>query len=686
MKKKLKFFSLLSISLATISLPLLFTKYNEPKQTLWYKTNDFSSKLEIRQPFIKSSTNNENLIKNSNNDFELKLLLNPNFISLDSQKIHQFSLNFIKKILETNIKIKSYVVSDFLPMVWFYFNNEKEREIFVKKILDSKEIFKFILFENNNLSKLSIHSTYEDEYDDEYDEDYSENLVDDFPGGDENKNKFYSELNKNFSIVNLDKNKINKNVYPGLKSNNIGILEVTSIKRPNFFDNRFQNYFSKGINVTDPFSNQLRNQYKSHSTFVSMIAGGKCGADNDAKIFLSHFNTDAEWTKSIEDMVKNNVRIINHSYGVGEVTNLINYNDNSLFLDYISRKFGVINVLSSGNGENDDTLNSYITDSKLSFNSIVVGALKSFSTPKSRSKNLIAPYSNYRLTDELKDISKPLVVAPGHYWNPTIIYNNHSYGGFREGTSYASPLVAGLISDLLKIKPEINKNDEFRIPMVKSIISASSLTPQLDDLKFKTSGFEKKYGSGIIDFDAMTQASNNVSTVTIPYNDDRKIVFTSNDIYLKPKQTIKISSSWLYNAGILKNSENKPEYNNNVNWWYALFIIPGIIMNILEKQRIENWVETHKNEDPKRLTLEESKKRQNNKIFSDYDLVLEKFDGNSWKEIKRIYTTNTNDELIEYKTLLGGWFRFKVIKASSALFENSLDDKLAVTYLVKNEN
>ncbi|MBY7705640.1 S8 family serine peptidase, partial [Vibrio harveyi] len=48
-------------------------------------------------------------------------------------------------------------------------------------------------------------------------------------------------------------------------------------------------------------------------------------------------------------VLENNVRVINHSYGSTSI-NPINYNDESFFIDYISRKYGVVNVFAAGNG------------------------------------------------------------------------------------------------------------------------------------------------------------------------------------------------------------------------------------------------------------------------------------------------------------------------------------------------
>lgn len=45
----------------------------------------------------------------------------------------------------------------------------------------------------------------------------------------------------------------------------------------------------------------------------------------------------------------NNVKVINHSYGATK-KEFYDYNEDSFFLDFLARKYGVINVFSAGNG------------------------------------------------------------------------------------------------------------------------------------------------------------------------------------------------------------------------------------------------------------------------------------------------------------------------------------------------
>ncbi|MXR35372.1 hypothetical protein DR100_03820, partial [Mycoplasma hyopneumoniae] len=70
----------------------------------WYASN-FSNKIDIREPFAKQLSNSPK-IDDFDNQFELKLLLNPNFGSTESKEISNFNLEFIKKIEKSRLKFK----------------------------------------------------------------------------------------------------------------------------------------------------------------------------------------------------------------------------------------------------------------------------------------------------------------------------------------------------------------------------------------------------------------------------------------------------------------------------------------------------------------------------------------------------------------------------------------------------
>ncbi|WP_145981148.1 S8 family serine peptidase [Mycoplasmopsis bovirhinis] len=606
-------------------------------------------------------------------------MLNPGIKIQNEEFIIKFNNDFINKINKKNLIYKSFEKLSTMPIVWFYFENERDRQNFVAEIKDWNEIFKLIIFENKKILQ------FPHQIGNLSDSDSGSGALpisSHYPGAkiDLNHYLFKSSFSHNSSIVNAEDYLDNPYV------NKIGILEVWAHK----FDEKFKHYFKNGIEINNLDIPETK-AWKTHSTNVSLIAGGQYGIDKSSKIYLHTFTQlDSEWMRIIEKMVKDEgIRVINHSYGLSLYLTdkngkkyispeyLKGYSENSYFLDYISRKYGVINVFGASNDGKDE--NHLITGTQLSFNSVVVGALSNSASYSGLKSNKVAEYSNYRLSKEFENISKPLVVAPGKIY--TTVYGEYRYAA---GTSYAAPIVTGLISNLMKYKEDI-RNSNNRVPIVKAILSASAVSPKLQNLTYKTSGYEQKYGSGTVDFKAMLQAANNYKVKTLNSNSSNNTILTSDEIKLTKGQTIKISSSWTFNAGLLKERVINPLLIDDRNWWNDVY-------NTTPKYRPKDlvaearkWGNQHENE--LWLKKEEMLNRQSNKWFTDYDLFLEQKNSNGdWIIVKRVSTILTNDELIEHKANSTGTYRYRVLKFSSNSFDNSVDDIVAVTHVVRNEN
>ncbi|WP_069097418.1 hypothetical protein [Mesomycoplasma ovipneumoniae] len=79
--------------------------------------------------------------------------------------------------------------------------------------------------------------------------------------------------------------------------------------------------------------------------------------------------------------------------------------------------------------------------------------------------------------------------------------------------------------------------------------------------------------------------------------------------------------------------------------------------------------------------------KQKNTLFSDYDLKLQKKVGDNWQSIylNSGSSGNSNVELIRYSAEESGTYRILVKKFSSSLFEESVDDNLAVSYVIQEK-
>ncbi|WP_435128667.1 S8 family serine peptidase [Mycoplasma sp. 6243] len=305
------------------------------------------------------------------------------------------------------------------------------------------------------------------------------------------------------------------------------------------------------------------------------------------------------------------------------------YDENNLFLDYISRKYGVVNIFSSGNGNDQkEKENEWVDGYALSPNNLIVGALD-FNEFTQKPTESIAEYSNYLLQNGNVSTSKPNVVAPGYLYKR---WYKNSKGEWNYldtlGTSFASPVVTGLVSTLLRERDFLNK-DKIRLQSIKAIVGASSRTPKVNNLNYKANGYTQKYGSGVIDFENMLEAADNLVTKEVSKSDNDFVLWTSS-FYVPKGKKIKGASSWLFNAGLLETPENSPSYNANVNWWWFLGLLGGVIANSVEGARLSKekaeWNKYHISEE--RLNLKTLKQKQDNKMFSDYDLYLEKKDSN----------------------------------------------------------
>ncbi|MGY6171882.1 S8 family serine peptidase [Candidatus Mycoplasma pogonae] len=463
----------------------------------------------------------------------------------------------------------------------------------------------------------------------------------------------------------------------------IGILEYAS-EGGNIVNSELSFFENKQVEI-----NGDEKKWGIHGSFVASIAGGKAGVDRFAKIYSTDFRENEEWQQKLEWLViEKGVRVINHSYGSGKSLNKVPYNDESYFIDYLARKYGVVNVFASGNGnDKPDIDDEWIDNQQLSFNSIVVG-----SSIKEKNKNLykISEFSNRLKFDKYSDLPKPLVVAPGEGYK--FLWLPKEYG---RGTSLAAPIVTGAISALLRENPTLN-NDNNRVSSIKAILAASGNDDNFNlegTKKINANGLENAIGAGIIDFEKMKEAASNLVNLNINKLEDEKsrVVYESPTIKLLKGQKIQVASSWLFNAGILKNEENIPEYN----WQFNLIgfiggpllggitsgVYNGVYWSQYEKWK-KDWEEKHINSSL--LKKSETFARQNSNFFTDYDLYLEKKDFNgNWETVKSINVVGSNVELIKHLVDSNGEYRIKIKKYFDSVFDNSINDVLSVTYVKK---
>ncbi|QJB71027.1 S8 family serine peptidase [Mycoplasma sp. 1654_15] len=639
---------------------------------------------------LNSESNSDIKVKD---ELEIKLYLD---VSQEkgtfAEKVQNLSNKI--KLLVKNDKAKSSIkTSQVLPIIWVNFDEVKEAEDFINES-NKLEFVKKIIFFKKEYSESKIYFPTEDFANFELPNRSGSS------GGSSSSSSSSGSSSKSSSngIIQSDKDIYsqytsfdNKKIFNdiNLKSyrikeleNNWNMSKVGVLEARNLFlggQSRFRHTpITKYNDYPDKGSRRNKPRYQ-HGTEVSHILAGKTGINNNAKIFYSSFlHTNSEWQKSIEWMViDNGVRVINHSYGSSNGFE-VEYNDSSYFIDYISRKYGVLNIFAAGNGNDDEIPNGkWIDDTQLAYNAISVGATK---TRKNINDDFtIAPYSNRTLESHHTGLPKPLVVAPGTFKN-TILNEEIN------GTSLAAPTVTGAISNIFRQFSYLD-NDAYRVPSATVILAASAHLPKNEHLERKSNGLNSTYGAGLIDYEKMIEAARNITTLSTDDSANNSIIFTSQEFNLKQDDNIQIVLSWMFNAGILSKKENEPEAEK-VCWWE--WFIPWKAHNRqkeLDEKHVEElkkWNNTHINN--QRLKLNEAKQRQNQALFSDYDLILEKQNNNGDWETQLCSTSiHSNVELINFKVWNSGKYRFKVKKYKSALFKNSVDDRIAVTYTLNKK-
>ncbi|SJZ58904.1 S8 family serine peptidase [Mycoplasmopsis verecunda] len=118
--------------------------------------------------------------------------------------------------------------------------------------------------------------------------------------------------------------------------NRVGIVEINKNKYLDFIPSQLKN-FSLNIHNVD-------SEEDSHGEAVSSIIGGDTGINKKANMFYSVLGNDSissesQIRRSIEYMIKNNVRIINFSLGGADIFNLKRFGGN--YVEKFESKFGV---------------------------------------------------------------------------------------------------------------------------------------------------------------------------------------------------------------------------------------------------------------------------------------------------------------------------------------------------------
>ena len=250
----------------------------------------------------------------------------------------------------------------------------------------------------------------------------------------------------------------------------------------------------------------------NHATKVVSIIAGKWSSVNSiayegivpgATVYQTPVGTSIDVLTGIQKLVNNGVTVINYSGGsdLGE-----GYYAHDREVDILTANTGVVFVKSAGNKGGD------VTSPGKAMNVITVGAADTKISPihADRSPFAIADFSSYIESSYLPN--KPDIVAPGVNISHV---SSANYVDSESGTSYAAPVVTGIIAQMMEANSVLKTNPN----AVKATLLLSA-----DESKILTGGdvmvgnyIREKSGAGFVDaIESVTNSfgsSNKISLV-----------------------------------------------------------------------------------------------------------------------------------------------------------------------------
>ncbi|WP_069096869.1 S8 family serine peptidase [Mesomycoplasma ovipneumoniae] len=709
---------------------------------------------------LLKSSEVQNVVKAENVDIKIFLDLidtNNNSLSENVEYYQTKNNEYLKQITslfeENNIKINSSYVSKLSPIIWININSLTEKKSL--ELLEKLDFVSLVINNIENTTNSDLLPTYSAK---SLNQEAKPKI---FYNNLEHAAYYYSYLSNTKDYFTKEQKIVDYKYSEPYTREKVGVVEVGmsgTYDESDWLKAQIPKYLVNYYNVGRADSKKTNENQNDHASLVSGIIVGKSGFAFNTDLHLANLGKvesfdSPVWMSVFEKLIiEKGVRVINHSYGFNFIgkkdvdaefkdiygnnsilkNSVSRYIDHLYYLDFLSRKYGVINIFAAGN-EYDDKWKNDITNSEEKYgyisgyanaiNSIVVGS--SFGTKE----NFYASnFSNRLLPKALKDLPKPLIVAPGEN-----IVGLSDQKSPESGTSFSAPIVTGIVSTIIATNHHLFNNKNI-IPAIKSVLSSSAVDSELDyqgiknfiestkkenekrntwssidnyldnlskwryllnyenEHESKSSGFDTAVGAGQINFANIQKAIENLKTFSVSFQNTDEYVYVSPEIKLNQGDKIKASLAWAFNAGLTK----PVTWNDSrfYSWYASLLKYGGYILDnnpgamYGEYHPQSNIEEEYHHKYPyewlKRKALFE---KQKNTLFSDYDLKLQKKEGDNWQTIylNSGSSWNSNVELIRYSAEESGIYRILVKKHSSSLFEESVDDNLAVSYVIQKK-
>lgn len=203
-----------------------------------------------------------------------------------------------------------------------------------------------------------------------------------------------------------------------------------------------------------------QNNYKTdHATKVARIMIGSNGVAPNATLYTTNLMLGDEALNQIESMLIQGVNVINFSAGTTRDSGVY-YTDLEKWFDHIISQHDVSVVVAAGN----NGVYSDVISPGLGYNVITVGGTHTRLT-STRDDDILYNISTIEGSSSSNGgtagCAKPDFLAPAVMWED-IIDNR--------GTSFAAPIVTGIIAQMIEYKPDIADRPE----LIKAILTAST--------------------------------------------------------------------------------------------------------------------------------------------------------------------------------------------------------------------
>ena len=292
--------------------------------------------------------------------------------------------------------------------------------------------------------------------------------------------------------------------------------------------------------IYDDNDNVEQYVYNDHGTVVSTISVGNNGIANESNIFYS---TILNLLYELDWFTMNNVDVVNMSFGLGESYQFTYNGSNHTYpmyshdytlaeslIDFYSKYARITFVKSAGNCGDED---NQVFLSNVDRITTPGNALNIITVAATNYEGKVAKFSSFKSFNGMK----PNVVAPGAnlYEISESCPNVDSNGITNTGTSFAAPIVTGVIALLMEEFPYLIGNPE----AILAVITASS-----KQLNTQSELWDSVSGPGLINYNEAREAAENFNRIIVEGEKQNNSIVYEQIINVNPSSIIEFGLCW----------------------------------------------------------------------------------------------------------------------------------------------